>query len=124
VGVSVINTSAPIRPTPPFPAYPSGHSAFGASMFEIMRDLVGDDTPFTFVSDEYNGEGIDPLTGVTRPLIPVLFQTLTEAQQANGNSRIFNGVHWQFDNIEGQNQGVKVARFLLDNTDAFQPKTN
>lgn len=124
VGVSVVNTSAPIRPTPPFPAYPSGHSAFGASMFEIMRDLIGDDTPFEFVSDEYNGEGIDPLTGVTRPLIPVLFDTLTEAQEANGNSRIFNGVHWQFDNIEGQAQGVKVARFLLDDVDAFKPKTN
>lgn len=125
VGVSVINTSAPIRPTPPFPAYPSGHSAFGASMFEIMRDLIGDDTPFTFVSDEYNGEGSDPLTGgISRPFVPVRFATLTEAQLDNGNSRIFNGVHWEFDNIAGQNQGVEVARFLLDEVTAFKAKIN
>ena len=33
VGVSVINTEEAIRVTPPFPAYPSGHAAFGATLF-------------------------------------------------------------------------------------------
>ncbi len=123
VGTSVLNTEVPIRPTPPFPAYPSGHAAFGASMFEILRENFGDNTPFTFISDEYNGEGVDPFDPDTpRPLVPVRFANFTEAQAENGDSRIFNGVHWQFDNIEGQVQGVLVARYLLDEVDAFQSR--
>ncbi|MEL7129458.1 MAG: chloroperoxidase [Pseudomonadota bacterium] len=122
VGTSVINTAVAIRPTPPFPAYPSGHAAFGAALFEIMRDNFGNRTPFTFISDEFNGEGEDPfLAGAPRPLVPVRFRRLRQAQRENGDSRIFNGVHWQFDNSTGQTQGEQVARFLLDEVSAFQP---
>lgn len=119
VGISVINTTAAIRPTPPFPAYPSGHATFGASTFEILRSMFGDQ-PFTFVSEEYDGEGFDPFApDRPRPLVPVRFRSYTEAQQENGNSRIYNGVHWNFDNIAGQVMGVQVAQHLLDNVDAF-----
>ncbi|MEM9702441.1 MAG: vanadium-dependent haloperoxidase, partial [Planctomycetota bacterium] len=120
VGISVINTEAAITPTPPFPAYPSGHSTFGATTFEIMRSFFGDETRFTFVSEEYNGEGVDPL-GVPRPLVPVRFQSLTEAQEQNGKSRIYNGSHWPWDDSSGQELGVNVGRHLLDRGAAFQP---
>ncbi|MCO1335881.1 vanadium-dependent haloperoxidase [Microbulbifer sp. OS29] len=119
VGVSVINTTIAIRPTPPFPSYPSGHATFGASTFEIMRSMFGDQ-PFTFVSEEYNGEGFDPFTPDTpRPLVPVRFKSYTAAQQENGISRIYNGVHWDFDNIAGQVMGVQIAQNLMHNVEAF-----
>ncbi|MEM7586622.1 MAG: chloroperoxidase [Acidobacteriota bacterium] len=120
VGISVINTEDAITPTPPFPAYPSGHSTFGASTFEIMRQLFGNRTRFTFVSDEYNGEGVDPL-GVPRPLVPVRFQSFDEAQQSNGDSRIFNGVHWRWDDLGGQQMGENVGRHVVLEEEAFQP---
>jgi membrane-associated phospholipid phosphatase len=120
VGVSVVNTDLAIRPSRPFPAYPSGHATFGATTFEILRDFFGDNTPFTFVSDEFNGEGFDPLTGLPRPLVPVRFSTLTEAQEENGISRIYNGSHWDFDDTVGQAMGVSVARFLLDNSQVLK----
>ncbi|MEM6703856.1 MAG: vanadium-dependent haloperoxidase [Acidobacteriota bacterium] len=120
VGISVINTEDAITPTPPFPAYPSGHSTFGASTFEIMRRLFGNDTRFTFVSDEYNGEGVDPL-GVPRPLVPVRFRSLREAQEENGDSRIYNGVHWRWDDEGGQELGENVGRHLMVEGEAFQP---
>ncbi len=123
VGVSVINTDEAIRATPPFPAYPSGHAAFGATTFEVMRSFFGNDTPFTFVSDEFNGEGFDPFfPSVPRPFVPVRFETLTDAQVQNGASRIYNGVHWKFDDTAGQQMGVDIARFLLEETRAFQPR--
>jgi len=120
VGISVINTEAAVRPTPPFPSYPSGHATFGALLFELMREFFGNRTSFTFVSDEFNGRGVDPFTGTTRPLVPVRFRTLTQAQLENGRSRVFNGVHWDFDNLIGQEIGVKIAQFLLNDPRAFQ----
>ena len=120
VGISVINTELAITPTPPFPAYPSGHATFGACTFEIMRQFFGNDTRFTFVSDEYNGQGVDPL-GVSRPLVPVRFRSLDSAQRSNGISRIYNGVHWQWDNLGGQALGERIGQYLMDSEDAFQP---
>ena len=116
-GASVVNAEVVEAFTPPFPAYPSGHATFGAALFESLRDLYPDNTRFTFVSDEYNGAGVDP-SGVPRPFVPVRYRSFQEAQEENGQSRIFNGVHWEWDSIEGQNMGVNIARFTIDN--AFQ----
>jgi hypothetical protein len=120
VGVSVINTTAAIRATPPFPAYPSGHATFGAATFEVLRDKFGD-IPFTFVSEEYDGHGVDPF-GTSRPLVPVRFGSLTAAQIENGVSRVYNGVHWQYDNSEGQALGVKIGQRILNDIAPFQKK--
>jgi hypothetical protein len=122
-GASVINGHAE-RFTPPFPAYVSGHATFGAAMFEVVRSYYGDATPFTFVSDEYNGTGNDPgkvfgrNEANSRPYVPVRYVTLRQAQEENGISRIYNGVHWSWDNVQGQMMGEKIARYTLDN--AFQ----
>lgn len=117
VGISVINTANPILATPPFPAYVSGHATFGAAMFEIVRGFIPNNTRFTFVSDEYNGTGVDPF-GTPRPLVPVRFRSLQQAQEENGQSRVYNGVHWQWDNIAGQNIGVSIGQYLPNH--AFQ----
>ncbi len=46
--------------TPPFPAYPSGHAVFGGALFQTLRNFYRtDNIPFTFVSDELNGETRD-----------------------------------------------------------------
>ena len=114
VGVSVVNTEEAIRATPPFPAYPSGHATFGAVTFGVLREIFDDNTAFTFVSDEYNGEGFDPFfPDIPRPFVPVRFQSLTEAQQQNGISRVYNGVHWSFDDTAGQQLGEDIAQYLM-----------
>lgn len=114
VGISVVNTTNPILATPPFPAYVSGHATFGATMFGIARKFFPNNTAFTFVSDEYNGTGVDPF-GTPRPLVPVRFRSLQQAQNENGQSRVYNGVHWQWDNVQGQAIGQKIADYLAAN---------
>lgn len=114
VGASVINSDHPELFTPPFPAYPSGHATFGAAMFQVLRSFFPDRTRFTFTSDEYNGLGLDP-NGTPRPLVPVRYRSFQEAQEENGQSRIFNGVHWQYDNTGGQAMGVNIGNFTVAN---------
>ncbi|KAL8922480.1 MAG: hypothetical protein Q9208_005202 [Pyrenodesmia sp. 3 TL-2023] len=106
---------------PPFPAYPSGHAVFGAAFFQTARlyykrrdhlpfaDDGPDSISFTFVSDELNGINRDlrqpydpalPITeqvGTVRTCVERHFPSLWSAIWENAISRIWLGVHWQFD---------------------------
>jgi hypothetical protein len=83
--------------TPPFPAYPSGHAGFGGALFQVLREFYGTDRiAFTFVSDELNGATIAN-DGTIRPRVPRRFASLSEAEEENGQSRIYLGIHWSFD---------------------------
>jgi hypothetical protein len=105
--------------TPPFPAYPSGHAGFGGALFETLRNFYRTDRiAFTFVSDEFNGVTRDN-DGTVRPRIPRRFSSLSEAEEENGQSRIYLGIHWAFDKTEGIAQGRRVADYVFQN--AFVP---
>lgn len=105
--------------TPPFPACPSGHAGFGGALFQTLRRFYGtDNIPFTFVSDEFNGVTQDN-QGNVRPLMPRSFESLSVAEEENGQSRIYLGIHWAFDKTDGISQGRKVANYVFDH--AFQP---
>jgi hypothetical protein len=101
--------------TPPFPAYPSGHAGFGGALFQTLRNFYGrDDIAFTFVSDEWNGVTVGS-DGSVRPLLRRRFSALSQAEEENGQSRIYLGIHWAFDKTEGIRQGRRVADYVFEN---------
>jgi hypothetical protein len=117
-GAPVTNgTDAGRNLTPPFPAYPSGHAAFGGALFQAMTlyfkkldPMFPDDgVPFEFVSDEYNGINRGPGETAARKKVVAKFDTFKQAQDLNARSRIYLGIHWQFDADHGIQQGNKVA---------------
>jgi hypothetical protein len=88
--------------SPPFPAYISGHATFGAAHAAIMRRFFGtDNVTFTATTD-------DPLAkGVTRT-----FNSFTKAALENGRSRVYLGVHFQWDADHGLHSGTALAQHV------------
>ena len=100
--------------TPPFPAYPSGHAGFGGALFQTLRRFYGKDKiRFSFMSDEFNGVTVDN-NGNPRPMIERSYSSFSEAEEENGQSRIYLGIHWSFDKTEGIKQGNDVANYVFD----------
>jgi len=118
LGAPASNLSGP-NFTPPFPAYPSGHAGFGGALFQTLRRFFGtDNIAFTIVSDELNGVTKDN-AGNVRPLLPRSFSSFSQAEEENGQSRIYLGIHWKFDKTEGIAQGRQVGDFVFKRI--FQP---
>ena len=93
----------PLLQTPPFPSYTSGHSTFsGAAAAALVRFFGSDDVRF-----ESTSEG---LPGVKRS-----YPGFWAAAQEAGRSRIYGGIHFEFDNADGLVIGRAVAENVIDN---------
>ncbi|MGZ9075401.1 MAG: hypothetical protein ACXW13_06455, partial [Burkholderiaceae bacterium] len=63
----------------------------------------------------FNGHTKDN-AGNVRPQVTRNFRRLSEAEEENGQSRVYLGIHWSFDKTEGIAQGRRVARFVMNRT--------
>lgn len=96
----------PLIPTPSFGAYTSGHSAFSMTGATILKNFFGtDDYFFTSMHES-------PFLpeGYTRA-----FNSFTEAALEAGMSRIYGGIHFMADNIDGAILGEQVADNVFQN---------
>lgn len=106
-------TNQPLKTaaTPHFPAYPSGHATFGTAALRIAALVLGlpDSFQFTFVSDELDGTAVGA-SGVRMRHERKL--TISSAIEENVLSRVYLGVHWKFDGLEGQKNGERIAQLI------------
>lgn len=108
LGAPRTNSSGATSFTPNFPAYPSGHATFGTAAFRVTQKVLNlpPDFAFKFVSDELNGESIGA-TGVRPRHNHDL--SIASAIEENVLSRIYLGVHWEFDGRKGEEIGDQIA---------------
>jgi hypothetical protein len=94
-------TWMPLLNTPPFPAYVSGHSTFSASAAAVLEFILPlEEKPLVVES---------PDTGIKRS-----FKSYREAAFEAGMSRIYGGIHFQADNVDGLLLGRRVGCALLE----------
>jgi vanadium chloroperoxidase len=120
LGAPQTNVPGAYRRTPNFPSYPSGHATFGAACFESVAAFLRTlpkwsnrvaNIVFQFESDELDGRNRGPDLDV-RPR-HCRSMTLGQAIHENALSRIYLGLHWRMDAVEGIRLGLNVARALF-----------
>lgn len=93
----------PLLPTPPFPAYTSGHSTFSGAAAAVLTAFFGsDDVRFASISDA--------MPGVRRS-----YSKFSDAANEAGLSRIYGGIHWSFDNKDGLKLGKDIGEHVAKN---------
>jgi hypothetical protein len=91
----------PLLQTPPFPEYTSGHAVLSNVAAEILTYLLGDN--FSFTDDSETPFGIAPRH----------FTSFRQAASEASISRLYGGIHFR-DAIEnGNQQGKKIADFII-----------
>ncbi len=91
-------------PTPPFPEYTSGHSAFSAAGAEALKQFTGSDTfggTYTQPAKSLRADNKLPAADLT-----LTWATFTDAANEAGISRLYGGIH--FD--DGNNAGLDLGR--------------
>ncbi len=92
--------------SPQFPAWVSGHATFGAAHAGIMAAFFGSDSfeAMSFGTD-------DPyVPGLTRE-----FDSWSEMAWENALSRLFLGVHYRIDAVDGNALGFDIAQWIFAN---------
>lgn len=92
----------PFLQTPPFPEYPSGHSAISAAAASVLTHIFGENFSFHDDSDkEYIGMERD-------------FKSFHQAAEEAAISRVYGGIHYRSGMEAGAQQGMAVAKVLLE----------
>lgn len=98
--------------TPPFPEYPSGHSATGAAGAAIVAHVYGTKD----ISFEMESTTALPHAKTRK------YTNLDSAANDCARSRIMNGYHFRFATEVGKEQGKKIAEYIF--ATVFRPVAN
>ncbi len=102
INKNITDNWRPYIQTPPFPAYVSGHSTISAAAAEVMTAWFGDNLSFKDTSSlEF---GIKART---------IF-SFRKASKEAGMSRIYGGIHFMYDNVEGNILGTKIGALTIE----------
>lgn len=91
----------PLFVTPNHQSYTSGHSTFSSSAAAVLQAFFGTDAmTFTLTGD-----------GRVRD-----YTSFSAAASDAGMSRVFGGIHWQFDNTSGLASGARIGTWVYNHT--------
>ncbi len=101
------------RHTYAFPSYPSAHGTACAAAMSAFEDVFGQDYAFTMRIPMVDVAG--PFSGKIEMHPPTReFGRFSEAAMQCGLSRIYLGIHFRYDSIEGVRLGGRVGRNVVD----------
>lgn len=98
----------PLLTTPPFPAYVSGHASFSGAASAVLKAFFNSDNlRFTLPSESPD-------------IAPRSYTSFSQAARESADSRLFGGIHWRFDNMDGLAAGRQVGNYVFNTL--FRPQ--
>jgi hypothetical protein len=86
----------------------SGHSTFSAAAAAVLDAVFGSNVSFVSVADDHSGFRQRPLANAQ--VLTRSFTSFDQAAEEAGQSRIYGGIHFQFDNAAGQTTGRAIGQ--------------
>ena len=102
---------SPLLGTPGHPSYTSAHSTISAAAATLLGEFFGTDA----VSFSDTSEAAAGGATITRS-----FDGFWEAAEEAGASRVYGGIHWQFDNQAGLTAGRNLGGYIAET--ALRPR--
>ena len=101
------------RHTYAFPSYPSAHGTACAAAMTAFTDTFGENYAFTMRT-----ETVDIAGPFSEPLVmqPATrsFDSFAEAANECAMSRVYLGIHFRYDSVEGYSLGTRVGENVID----------
>jgi len=95
-------------PTPAFPEFTSGHSAFSAAAAEVLRSFTGTDAFGDSVTIKAGTSGVEP--GIVPATDVVLsWATFSDAANQAGMSRRYGGIHFKEGDLQSRAMGRLIG---------------
>ncbi|WP_158857578.1 vanadium-dependent haloperoxidase [Lunatibacter salilacus] len=98
----------PFWPDPPFPAFPSGHATQAAAVATVLSDVFGEKLDFVDVTHSKRKK--DKLRNVEYK--ERHFNSFWEVAEETAYSRFLGGIHSEYDNVIGLQEGKKVGEHV------------
>lgn len=101
------------RHTYAFPSYPSAHGAACGAASVVLADSFGSERAFAMTTHQVDRAG--PLSDKI-PMRPATrrFGSFAAAADECGISRVYLGIHFRYDSVQGVRLGRKVGRHVVD----------
>ncbi|WP_395374238.1 vanadium-dependent haloperoxidase [Marinicella sp. W31] len=97
-----------------FPSYPSAHGTACAAAMTVLADVFGDDYGFTMMTTTVDSAG--PFSDKTQMIPPSRsFKKFSEAALECSMSRIYLGIHFRYDSVEGYKLGSQIGSYSVEN---------
>lgn len=102
------------RHTYAFPSYPSAHGTASGAAFAAIAGLFGDQFQFTMTTEVVDKAG--PFSEKIKMNPPTRqFQSFSQAAMECSMSRLYLGIHFRYDSVEGNRLGRKIGAFGQEN---------
>lgn len=95
-------------PTPAFPEFSSGHSAFSAAAAEVLRSFTGSDNFGGSATVKAGSSKVEPGT-VPATDVVLSWPTFTAAVEEAGFSRRLGGIHFKEGDLQSREMGRKIG---------------